>query len=373
MLRLAFVLLASGLVLGGPASGAAAQTQEILFPGQSGAELRASIRAEYRPSSLSGDNDDLYSVVDRATVGGVDGVIGVYTGLFVEFDCQPSCDPSQDVGNGFSQTGRSINQEHTFPRSELNGSSSHRSEDDLHNLFPTQVGVNNDRASLPFAEIPDAQTTRWYRGAPPYTQTSVPSSDIDAYSEIRSGQAFEPREVHEGNVARAMFYMATVWDDVADLAWFATQQDDLLEWHRADAVDQAEVDRSERVAAFQSGCASGACVNPFVVDSTLIRRAFFPEIVVVGTEAPVASGAALSLSGPNPFSASTRLTASARGTARVTVLDALGREVAVLHDGPLAGGRAVLTLDGAALAPGVYTVRLVAPEAVLTRRLVRTR
>ncbi|MEL6615707.1 MAG: endonuclease, partial [Bacteroidota bacterium] len=190
---------------------------------------------------------------------------------------------------------------------------------------------------------------------------------------LRSGQAFEPREVHEGNVARAMFYMAAVWDDVADLAWFEGQQDDLFEWHRTDAVDQAEVDRSERVAAFQSGCASGACVNPFVVDSTLIRRAFYPEIVVVGTEAPEASGARLALAGPNPFSDATRVEVVARGPVRVAVIDALGREVLRLHDGPLAGGRAVLRLRGDALAPGVYTVRLASPETVLTRRLLRVR
>ena len=53
---LLLLVLASGL-----ASGAAAQTQEVLFPGQSGAELRASIRAAYRPATLSGDNDDLYA------------------------------------------------------------------------------------------------------------------------------------------------------------------------------------------------------------------------------------------------------------------------------------------------------------------------
>ena len=45
----------------------------------------------------------------------------------------------------------------------------------------------------------------------------------------------------------------------------------------------------------------------------------------------------------------------------------------MLHDGPLAGGAAVLVLDGASLAPGVYVVRAASPEGVLTRRLVRAR
>ncbi|MEL6617171.1 MAG: endonuclease, partial [Bacteroidota bacterium] len=170
---LALLLLASGLAVG-PASGAAAQTQTVLFPGQSGEDLLASIRAAYRPSSLNGDNDDLYSMIDRTTVGGQDGVIGVYSGLFVPFDGVPNSDPSQDVFNG----GSGINQEHTFPRAELNGSSSHPSEDDLHNLFPTRVSVNGDRGNLPFAEVPDAQTTRWYRGTTA-TPTDPPEAERD--------------------------------------------------------------------------------------------------------------------------------------------------------------------------------------------------
>ena len=358
--------LASGvllLALAGAVPAATAQTQEVLFPGQSGAELRASIRAAYRPTSLRGDNDDLYSTVDRTTVDGQDGVVGVYTGLFVPFDGVPNSDPSQDVFNG----GSGINQEHTFPRAELDGSRSHPSEDDLHNLFPTRVSVNGDRGNLPFAEIPDAQATRWYRGATA-TGTAPPEAERPEWSELRSGQAFEPRDAHKGNVARAMFYMATVWGDVADQGYFDGQSDDLFAWHRADPVDQAEVDRSARVAAFQSGCASGACVNPFVVDSTLIRRAYF--VVVAGEEAPEAAG--VELLGPNPFRAGTRLRVRAP-EARVSVLDALGREVRVLHRGPVPGGAAVLALDGAPLAPGVYLVRVATPEAVVTRRLVRAR
>ncbi len=57
---------------------------------------------------------------------------------------------------------------------------------------------------------------------------------------------------------------------------------------------------------------------------------------------------------------------------RVVVLDARGREVARLHDGP-AGGALTLSLDGSRLAPGVYTVRAEAGEASATARLTVTR
>ena len=362
--------LAAGLAL--PTGAASAQTQQVLFPGQSGAELRESIRAQYRPASLSGDNDDLYARVDSTTVGGQLGVVGVYTGLFVPFDGVPSSDPSQDVFNGGSPTGETINQEHTYPKSRLNGSNSASSEDDLHNLFPTQVGVNADRGSLPFAEIPDAQASQWYRGAPPYTQTSTPTANVDEYSEITGG-AFEPREDHKGNVARAMFYIQAVYPDQADASWFDGQARTLYAWHYQDAITQADQDRSARVAAFQSGKD-----NPFVLDSTLIRRAFFPQIQpnpTAGEDGAAAPRAALAVAGANPFAGGARLalTLPEPAAVRAQAFDALGRRVAVLWDGPAPAGLTTLRLDGAGLAAGVYVVRVEAAGAVLTRRLVRAR
>lgn len=345
------------------APAAFAQDQTVLFPGQVGEDLRAAIRAAYRPTSLTGDNDDLYARVDSVTVDGQLGVIGVYSGLFVPFDCQPSCDPSQDVFNN----GAGINQEHTFTRAALAGSASHVSESDLHNLFPSRVSVNADRGNFPFAEISDGLTTRWYRGTTA-TGTAPPENERDEWSELRANTSFEPREVHEGNVARAMFYMATVWSDVADLSWFAPQQADLYAWHGADPVDQAEVDRSERVALFQFGCASGSCVNPFVVDSTLIRRAYF---TTVGAEPPPVSGVSVEVAGPNPFREPTRVRVRASGAVRVLVLDALGREVAVLHDGLLPGGEHDLVVSG--LAPGLYAIQAQVRDGAVTRWLTRVR
>ena len=326
---------------------AAAQTQETLFPGQSGAQLLSSIRAEYRPSSVSGDNDDLYATVDRATVDGQDGVIGVYTGYFVPFDCTPSCDPSQDVFNNSA----GINQEHTWPNSLLTGIA----DNDLHNLFPTQVRVNADRGTLRFAESPDAQTDLWYRGGPPYTQTSIPAADIDEYSEIRTGQSFEPREDHKGNVARALFYMDAVYDTQTSgtFPFDQAQRDVLYDWHYADPITAADQARSARVAQFQSGKD-----NPFVLDSTLVRRAFFPGIVLADDAARGVTSAALRLVGQHPFRDAARLELRVprAAEARVEVLDALGRRVSVLHDGAVAAGALALRVDGAALAPGVYLV-----------------
>ncbi len=87
---------------------------------------------------------------------------------------------------------------------------------------------------------------------------------------------------------------------------------------------------------------------------------------------------------PNPFRSAATLTLRlGRGQehATVEVFDALGRRVAVLHDGPLPPGPHPLRLDGRGLAPGTYLVRATAggPAAgagqalVLSRRVTLTR
>ena len=67
------------------------------------------------------------------------------------------------------------------------------------------------------------------------------------------------------------------------------------------------------------------------------------------------------------------LTLDAAQDASVRVFDALGREVARLHDGPLAAGPHTLRLDAAALPAGVYVLRLRAGGETAVRRLAVVR
>ena len=357
---------------------AAAQTQETLFPGQSGEALQASLRGAYKPSTVpssAASKDRLYDTVDRATVGGQDGVVGLYTGWFVPFDGSPNSDPSQDVFNN----GSGINQEHSWPRAQGaecgSGTPSGcdgRAEFDMHHLFPTRVQVNGDRGNLPFAEIVDAQATRWYRDD--VSQTSPPTQDIDAWSEIRSGVAFEPREAVKGDIARALFYFATMYGptnlSASAEGWFQAQRLTLYDWHVADPITAGDQARSGRVAGFQGGRD-----NPFVLDTSLVRRAWIPEVNVAGDEGPLAEALSLRLSGRHPFREAARLELRApRGAeARVELWDALGRRLAVLHEGPVASGALALRVSGVGLAPGVYVVTARVGGDVASQRIVRGR
>lgn len=271
-MRLRHALVLALALLLGPA----ALAQEVIFPGLTGQALRDALAQAYRPSSVPSSDaskDTLYAVIDRVTVNGQAGVRGLYTDYFVPFDCNPNCDPSQDVYNG----GSGINQEHVWPRSQ---GASGLAERDMHHLYPTRVKVNSDRGSLRFGESPDAQTNRWYyldqeRTAPP------PEAERDAWSELRMNVLFEPREEKKGDVARAMFYFYTMYgpsgSGQASTSFFEQQKDVLFDWHRMDPPTEEERARSERVAQYQRTVSGRTAINPFAHDPTLAQRAYFPD------------------------------------------------------------------------------------------------
>lgn len=239
----AIVCLAAPALAQGP-------PQQVLYPGLTGTALRDAVRADYAPSQTLGYNvaRDVLFQWEQDTYG---RLRGVYTGM--EIVLASGADPSSDA---FS---KGINTEHTVPRSM---GSTGMAESDMHHLYPTRVEANSARGNSPFGEIADASTDEWFRGTT--SQSSIPGSNIDEWSEATSS-AFEPREDHEGNAARAVFYHAAVYTTMPT-SFFEAQKDDLLRWTTLDPADQAEYDRSEFIAT-QQGTA-----NPFVRDSTLARR-----------------------------------------------------------------------------------------------------
>ena len=100
------------------------------------------------------------------------------------------------------------------------------------------------------------------------------------------------------------------------------------------------------------------------------------EPLVIAPSSPARSvteaGIQLGSPRPNPTAGLARASVStdAPTQIRVAVYDALGREVAVLHDGIVDAGARELTLDGTTLSPGTYVVRAATgAEAPQTRVL----
>jgi hypothetical protein len=157
----------------------------------------------------------------------------VYTGVRVAV---PSGPPDHTI----------MNVEHSWPRSL--GSGAPPAECDLHHLFPSDSDANTERANLPFGEVVSGVT--WSVGGSLHGATAA---GVDA---------FEPRDAHKGNVARAMLYMHLRHG----LALTAAEVDLYQAWSVADPVDQAELRRTLMVGALQ-GVANPLVVCPEAVDA----------------------------------------------------------------------------------------------------------
>ncbi|MDX1421010.1 MAG: T9SS type A sorting domain-containing protein [Rubricoccaceae bacterium] len=87
------------------------------------------------------------------------------------------------------------------------------------------------------------------------------------------------------------------------------------------------------------------------------------------------AGVTLGTARPNPASGRTALAFELPETrvVHLAVYDVLGREVAVLAEGPMAAGRHEAAFDVADLPAGVYLVRLTAGSEVVSQRVTRAR
>ena len=211
----------------------------------------------------------------------------VYTGHTVELD--PNEDPTVSAYQNGSSDG--INTEHTYPRSM--GAADGNAEADMHHLFPTRSPVNSARGNDPFAENPDTQTNTWYYQN--QSQSNIPSTDIDLWSEDRKN-GFEPKELHKGNVARAMFYFYTMYREEAmdaNPTFFDQQVSTLCDWHWQDPVDENEWNRNQMIAKYQSNKE-----NPFILDCSLASRLYCPLLDAACGLVPVSES---SLTSPKVF------------------------------------------------------------------------
>lgn len=109
------------------------------------------------------------------------------------------------------------------------------------------------------------------------------------------------------------------------------------------------------------------------------RQAILDGLAALANAVDIEDGAgafALAVSAaPNPFSDRTTVSfgVGESADARVVVYDALGREVAVLADGPFVAGRHEVTFDAQGLPAGVYVIQAIVGAEARTARLTLTR
>lgn len=164
-----------------------------------------------------------------------------------------------DDGGNQSSEGDCYNREHIIPQSSFN--SNFPMQSDIHSVIPTDCRVNNFRGSLPFADVASAS---W---------TSLNGSKRGSSAAVGySGVVFEPIDEFKGDIARALLYFATRYEDTVDgytsfdmfngtndevfFPWAITT---LLDWHNnIDPVDERERVRNDEAYNFQGNA------NPFV-------------------------------------------------------------------------------------------------------------
>jgi hypothetical protein len=112
-------------------------------------------------------------------------------------------------------------------------------------------------------------------------------------------------------------------------------------------------------------------------EATVAGPPFGPaeEVEPIATASAATVPVAASVTGPNPFRGRTTLafTLAEAGAVRLTLHDALGREVAVLAAGAHAAGPHVVAVEAGALPSGVYGWRLSAGGRVTTGRMTLVR
>ena len=170
--------------------------------------------------------------------------------------------PGNDQCGNYQDEGDCYNREHTVPQSFFDSDSPMKN--DYHSTFPTDGKVNGFRAAYPYGEVGNASFTS-ANGSKRGTSSSA------GYS----GVVFEPIDEFKGDIARALFYFATRYEDqLNDSNWdnpndnfLSTDKDQfydqwlidvLLSWHQQDPVDQKEMDRNNNGFSHQGNR------NPFV-------------------------------------------------------------------------------------------------------------
>lgn len=236
--------------------------QELIEPCKFGQPLIIALQDTYTPDNPLGygpARDILYAEIDN---NGLE-LSGIYTSFTVTLD------PNEDPSVSAFQNGAGLNAEHVYPQSL--GAANEPAKSDLHNIFPSKVNVNASRGNCPYDEIEDTDTDIWYYLG--MQSNNIPLAEIEKYSEKDEEDCvFEPREEVKGNIARAMFYFYAIYQsnaDAIDPDYLSNQKETLFQWHVVDPVDAVEKERDSLIALQQGNN------NPFIIDSTLVWRAYF--------------------------------------------------------------------------------------------------
>ena len=168
------------------------------------------------------------------------------------------------------KNGKGVNCEHIWVQSQLKKCEAIEAVSDLHHMIPANVKVNGVRSNHIFGEVDDDIAILYGNDE----NDKNDNNDHDIKSEFdKKKKIFEPREISKGNVARALFYIATIYGDKLfsnqkHIDWFEKMRPTLLEWNKIDPPDTVEIERTKLIEKIQGN------VNPFIIDNSLVDKYF---------------------------------------------------------------------------------------------------
>ena len=272
----------------------AASAQTTVCPGLKGWQALACIRDGFTPTTVldyDTARDSLFANVWNYGLGQTNsGIVGIYGGQRSGMGDR-AFNSARDLRLTAQNAG--FNTEHVWPQSR--GAGQGRAHDDLHHLAPAWGTINSARSNRPFgsgfSQWPDTykwhrnRTTRYANGntAPPKEPWLYSRVEKDFLGEPDNGDGwtsldemgrFDVRHAMRGDAARMAAYFLAIYQIEAEdgsegRAFIERTLGVLLDWHETDVVDQDEQTRNDRIAAIQGNS------NPFVLDPTLLRRAFY--------------------------------------------------------------------------------------------------
>ncbi|WP_338410881.1 endonuclease [uncultured Flavobacterium sp.] len=161
-----------------------------------------------------------------------------------------------DQCGNYSGEGSCYNREHIMPQSVF-GSNNYPMYSDAHFVLPSDGSVNGQRGNFPFGVVSSASWTS--------TNGSKKGGNINSgYAAGYSGTVFEPIDEFKGDVARALLYFATRYENEVtnwtyDMLNNTTNQvytntflNILITWHTQDPVSAYEIAKNNAVYTFQN-------------------------------------------------------------------------------------------------------------------------
>ena len=194
------------------------------------------------PATSPCARDTMFMIIDNQAANGQGATQNtiecVYTGRQIvgyvdRVQCQNTADPYYN-----------FNTEHTFPQSLFSSMEPMRS--DMFHLFPTDETANGKRSNYPFGVVTNPT---WAVGGSKFDQNT---------------NTFEPRDIHKGAVARAMFYFVTRYQNYN--GFLDGQEQILRQWHKTYLPSQAERRRCDDIYFYQKNR------NPFIDYPQFIDR-----------------------------------------------------------------------------------------------------